>query len=52
VPASGRAEVMFTFSAEMAGNPVPMGRPLVVDHATGKLRPADSGASHAHTGRQ
>ena len=49
VPASGRADVMFTFSAEMAGNPVPMGAPMVVDHATGTLRPA--GASHAHSGR-
>jgi plastocyanin len=52
VPPSGRADVMFTFNAEMAGNPVPMGAPLVVDHATGTLRPAQSLTSHAHSGRQ
>jgi plastocyanin len=53
VPASGAADVMFTFNAEMAGNPVPMGQPRVVDHAAGTIRPAtESTAQHAHTGRR
>ena len=48
---SARADVMFTFTAEMAGNPVPMGTPRVADFATGTLRPAQSNAPHAHSGR-
>jgi plastocyanin len=49
VPPSGRAEVTFEFNDRMAGRPVPMGEPLVVDHETGTLRPAGSG--HAHSGQ-
>jgi plastocyanin len=51
VPASGSADVMFTFNAEMASNPVPMGKPLYVNHATGTLSPTPSNAQHAHSGR-
>lgn len=51
VPESGRAEVTFEFNDQMAGRPVPLGEPLVVDHAAGVLRPAGTGTPHAHVGR-
>jgi plastocyanin len=50
VPASGRADVAFQFTEQMAGRPVPMGSPMVVDHATGSLRPANAAVAHTHTG--
>ena len=36
VPASGNVEVTFEFNDQMAGLPVPMGAPLLFDHATGE----------------
>ena len=36
VPASGMVEVSFEFNDQMAGLPVPMGPPLLFDHATGE----------------
>lgn len=46
VPESGEAEVTFEFSEEMAGRPVPLGDPLIVDHEAGELRrvPATAGS--------
>jgi hypothetical protein len=51
VPASGQAEVMFTFTEQMAGNYAPKAAPLYVDHATGTLR-ATPPAQHTHSGHQ
>jgi hypothetical protein len=55
VPPSGRGDVTLTFTAEMAGRPVPLGPALVLDHATGTLRregghPAKLGPAHTHAG--
>src|SRR5690606_35610469 len=47
VPPSGQAEVSFEFNDRMAGRHVPMAEPLVVDHAAGMLRPANSAHEHA-----
>lgn len=40
VPESGEVEVTFEFTEEMAGNPVPMGPALIIDHEAGTLRRA------------
>lgn len=38
VPASGEAQVTFEFNDQMAGRPVPLGAPAIVDHENGQLR--------------
>lgn len=45
VAPSGRGEVNLSFTAEMAGRYVPMGPVMVLDHATGTLRP-EAAVSH------
>jgi hypothetical protein len=40
VTEGGTADVTFEFNEEMAGNPVPMGPALIIDHETGSVRRA------------
>jgi hypothetical protein len=53
VAPSGRGELNLSFTAEMAGRYVPLAPALIVDHATGTTRRADSGTqAAAHAGHR